>query len=123
MNNSFSNIESLSSYRSRSYVFTLNNPNEEDMQLMDVLMEKASCRKTDLSFLCYGKEGEERTPHLQGFIYFLNKKSLKQCKELIPRAHFEVKKGSFKQAIDYCMKEGNYFESGDRPCDGKVKLY
>jgi len=83
--------------RSRGFVFTLNNPTDED----GASLEKVECR-----YLVIGREvGESGTPHYQGYILFKNARSFESVKKLLPRAHIEVQKGSYQQAIDYCSKE------------------
>lgn len=95
--------------RSRGWVFTINNPNEWDQVDIERLC-------ADAKYVIWGKEtGEEGTPHWQGYCYFTNKKSLIQVKTLIPRAHLERQRGSIAQAIDYCKKDGDFQESGERP--------
>lgn len=41
--------------------------------------------------------------HYQGYIEFTSQISLKTLKTLIPNAHWEARKGTQKQAIDYCQ--------------------
>lgn len=99
---------------SRSFCFTLNNYTEEDIVNIKDL--------GNFKYLIFGKEvGESGTPHLQGFVYYLTNRSLRAVKKDIPRAHFEVKKGTFKQAIDYCKKDDNYCEVGVAPIDAVEK--
>ena len=49
------------------------------------------------------------------------KKSLKQLKALMPRAHVEARKGTIQQAIEYCQKEGDWEEHGEKPKMPKEK--
>lgn len=95
--------------RSRGWVFTLNNYNPDD-----------ELWAYDLSLCCVyvvvGKEiADSGTPHLQGFCYFANKKSLSQMKDSHASCHWEPQRGSNRQAADYCKKDGDYFESGECP--------
>lgn len=93
--------------RSRSWTYTLNNYNSKEEEKVQAL---------DASYHLYGREtGENGTPHLQGYLYFKNKKSLKQLKKLIPRAHLEIARGTAKQNIDYCSKDGDTFAKGTPP--------
>lgn len=107
--------------RSRGWCLTLNNYTEAEY---DELVSSDSVYKI------IGKEvGEEGTPHLQAFIQYSSLKSLKQVKELSPRAHWEVTRGSIDQNVAYCSKEGNFIEAGTRPMsqqakgDGEIKRY
>lgn len=95
--------------RSRGWCFTINNPTEWDAVDIEQLGEQAQ-------YVISGKEvGEEGTPHFQGYVYFSSLKSFQQIKDLLPRAHIEKQRGSIDAAIDYCKKEGDYKEIGERP--------
>lgn len=91
----------------RSWCFTLNNPTEAEVK--DV--QEVVCK-----YVIYGEEiGEAGTPHLQGFVVFNKVQRLSGVKGLIPRAHWEVAKGSAEQNIVYCSKDGKTWSSGDPP--------
>ena len=78
------------------------------------------CDLSDCRYLVVGKEvGENQTPHLQGFIYYENPRSFKSMKKLLLRAHIEPAKGTPLQASDYCKKDGNFYEYGKLPNQGK----
>ncbi len=97
--------------RARSYCFTLNNYSED---------EYTAVTELDVNYLVVGREiGESGTPHLQGYVNWHNAKSLPACRKLIPRAHWEITKGSPLQASDYCKKEEIFFEKGELPEPGK----
>lgn len=99
--------------RSRGYVWTINNPTGWDDSDIERLIAEAQ-------YVCYGKEqGDEGTPHYQGYVYFTNLKSFLQVKNLIPRAHIEPQKGTCDQAIEYCQKDGEWKEFGQRPVGPK----
>lgn len=103
--------------RSRGWCFTLNNYSFDEENLVYSLSWER-----DLVYVVVGKEiGESGTPHLQGYIYNQNKKSLGQVKNLLERAHWEAQKGTFEQAINYCKKDGDYFEYGEIPKTPKQK--
>lgn len=69
-----------------------------------------------------GKEiGELGTPHLQMFMYFSTKKSLKQMKEWAPRAHWETCTGSIEENKTYCKKDGDFEEIGVSPLNDNEK--
>lgn len=92
--------------RSRAYTFTLNNYTP----LEEVEIQGLGCQ-----YLVYGREvGDKGTPHLQGYIYFKSLKSLAQVSKMIPRAHLE-KAITCGPAIQYCKKDGDFFESGTQP--------
>lgn len=90
----------------RPYVYTLNNYTEQ---------EEKEVQSLPATYHVYGREtGESGTPHLQGFIYFPNKRSFEAVKKLIPRAHWEVAR-DLGRAISYSKKDGNVWESGVPP--------
>lgn len=95
--------------KSRSYVFTLNNPTEQEVAHVTAHLAAA----------CYGVFGREAgtsgTPHLQGYVYYTSQRSHRAvCKDL-PRAHVEVAKGTPLQASTYCKKDGDFTEAGTLP--------
>lgn len=83
--------------RGRRWCFTLNNYTEEDCVTLSTLEVKS---------IVVGKEkGESGTEHLQGFVKFNQPKKLSGVKKILPRAHWEIAKGSDSQNLDYCSKE------------------
>lgn len=85
---------------SRNYCFTLNNYEDSDLENLQNPDTLSLC-----SYLIYAKEvGESGTPHLQGYVVFHKPTRLSACKKFLPRAHFEVRKGSHLQALKYCQK-------------------
>lgn len=106
--------------RSRDYCFTVNNWTGEDQDMVYACSydPQYGCR-----YIVVGQEtGESGTPHLQGFICFKEAKSLKQMQDMWPRGHFEPRRGTYKQASDYCKKDDvGFFEWGTLPADPAVK--
>lgn len=100
--------------RSRDWCFTLNNYTDDDV---------ARVKNMECRYLIFGFEvGEKGTPHLQGYIYFKNAVKFRVCSEKFGNvAHIEKRMGTIDQAIEYCKKEGNYFEKGDKPMSQKDK--
>lgn len=93
----------------RNFVFTINNPEGDEVQ---ALYEKAE-------YIIWGKEvGEEGTPHLQGYCELKNRTRFSTIKNLIPRAYIDRRKGTAKEASDYCKKDGDYFEQGTMSAPG-----
>lgn len=87
--------------RSRSYCFTHNNYQNTDIE--DTL---------DCKYIIYGREvGASGTPHLQGFISFVNEKSMKQVIAMLPGCHIEIAKDP-DASIEYCKKDGDFTERG-----------
>jgi hypothetical protein len=99
--------------RFRNFCFTLNNYTDNDVEFL----AKVECR-----YMCYGKEvGENGTPHLQGTVCFKNQITFAVAKKRLcvdERIHVEATK-ALDKSIDYCQKEGNFIERGERPCAGK----
>lgn len=65
--------------------------------------------------------GEEKCPttgktHYQTFVQFTSPRTFKALKKKLPTSHIEVTKGSVKQNITYCKKDGNiHYEEGTAP--------
>jgi len=100
--------------RSRAWCYTTNNYTDIDL-----------VHFPDVQYQVIGKEvGTNGTPHIQGFIYYENPRSFASMKKKLPRSHIEAKcpKSTLDQAIDYCMKEGDYTESGIRPVDKRGQV-
>lgn len=98
---------------STCWMFTINNPTMQDDPK---LWEPKYC-------VYQTEQGENGTIHYQGYCIMPKKKSLVAMKALCPRAHFERRKGSHRQARDYCTKEatriGEVHEFGTPPHQGK----
>jgi len=100
--------------RARGYCFTINNWTDDDCGNILELRES-------VDYVIAGFEvGSEGTPHIQGFLYSKNKISFTTVQYILDnRAHIETMKGTPVQALLYCMKDGNYYESGERPRQGR----
>lgn len=78
----------------KSWVFTINNYTEEDIEWLKSL---------EVSALTVGKEiGDNETPHLQGFITWKRAYKLTGLKKLHKKAHWEPAKAI--DAANYCRK-------------------
>lgn len=97
--------------RARAWCLTLNNWTPAELETL---------QGVDCKYLVIGKEvaPETGTPHLQGYIYFKNKKSLRQMKTLNRRAHWAIAKGTGAQNKLYCTKDGDFIEKGTCPTNG-----
>lgn len=97
--------------KTRGYCYTLNNWTEEEYRDLT----KVKCR-----YQVIGREvGESGTPHLQGYIYFDNPRAFTAVRKLCARWHIEMARGDASENINYCTKDGNYEEFGDRPRQGR----
>ncbi|UJO02092.1 Rep [Molossus molossus associated circovirus 3] len=80
---------------SRNWIFTDNNPEHDEPDWPD-------CVK----YAIWQKErGENGTEHLQGYVEFKSSKKLTAVKAILPRAHWEIRRGTQQQAMDYASKE------------------
>lgn len=100
--------------KNRGYCFTVNNYTDAECDWFKQF--------TDCEYLCVGKEiGESGTPHLQGYVYFTNARTIKGLKRLLgfKRAHLEQQRGTNFQASEYCKKESLFIERGQMPKQGQ----
>lgn len=109
---------SLLAMSAKYWCWTLNNYNDEELEAL------ASALST-CTYYVYGKEvGQEGTPHLQGYMELPNRAGMLTCREMftnkgIRPPHLEVRRGSSKQAIIYCKKDGDFVEVGEPNGQGK----
>jgi hypothetical protein len=89
-----------------NWVFTLNNYTDEDVERLNDLGDQ-------VKYLIAGKEvGEAGTPHLQGFVSFARRVTMRKCKDVLGgNPHVESAR-QVDNAIEYCKKDGDYFEIG-----------
>lgn len=96
--------------RVRNWCFTLNNYTETQWgDVTGVAMDE------DCKYLVVGKEkGESGTPHLQGYIEFAKPMRMSAVKRYFgcDSMHLEKRRGTPKEASDYCKKDGDFFEHG-----------
>jgi len=91
---------------STNWVFTINNPEQVPLLLTDE-------HKAFLKYILYQEEFVT-TRHLQGYLETRKQTRISALKKLFPTAHFEKRRGTRKQAVEYCTKEesrvsGPYF--------------
>lgn len=96
--------------RSRNWVFTLNNYNDNDIVTLTAFA-------TTVRYLTWGKElaGTTGTPHLQGFVIFRDGKTVATARRLLVGCHVESARGSPDQCRTYCHKDGDFVEFGTPP--------
>lgn len=83
----------------RRWCFTLNNPEVDKVdRLLYILPDHCQ------AYIFSLEKGASGTQHYQGYLEFKNGKTLGGCVKLIPRAHFEVAKGTRDDNIKYCSK-------------------
>jgi len=93
---------------SKRWLFTLNNYSPEDVTKLSL---------DNFTYVIAGKEVAPTTgtPHLQGYAIFRSNKRLAALKKLFPTAHWTMAKGSTDENIEYCQKDGDFVEFGERP--------
>lgn len=79
------------------WCFTLNNPEDGELDILLSHSEK---------FVYQLEEGDEKTPHFQGFVKLAKRARLDTLKGYCERAHFEACKGSAMDNYVYCTKKG-----------------
>lgn len=99
--------------RARNFCFTINNYTQDDLNVLGNL------EPSTVKYLIYGLEvGESGTPHIQGLVCWKDAKDFNYMKKnFSATAHYETMRGTFKQAADYCKKDGVFFEKGTLPAD------
>lgn len=101
--------------RSRPWCWTLNNPTVAEKEAV-ITRSREAINDGTLRYLVYGEEvGESGTPHLQGFLQFANACGMRSVKDLVS-ARCDCSKARLPlQAIEYCKKDGVFFEEGTPP--------
>jgi hypothetical protein len=105
------NPESYTPYpmsRAKHWCFTVNNYTPESV-------ERILALESEVDYLIFGREiGESGTPHLQGFVSFRTRVRRNTAIERVGQGHFTVAR-NIDQSIEYCKKEGDFVEFGNRP--------
>lgn len=102
----------------KNWCMTINNYDEVEIGTIGLKLQ------TWCIYYVVGKEvGESGTPHLQCFFSLKAKKRMAALKKIFPTAHLEVKskKSTMREAADYCKKDGDFFEFGVLPEEGREK--
>lgn len=71
------------------------------------------------TYVIYGREvcPDTKRKHLQGFVAFAKKTRLSAIKKIDAEGHYEIKRATIKEAVEYCKKDGDYTEIGEMPDD------
>lgn len=106
--------------RAKNWVFTLNNPTEEETENLRNLIDD-----DEVCYIVFQTE-LVTTLHHQGFVQFTTRKTFNQVKVLLGgRAHLEVSRGSPLEASEYCKKEESRidgpFEYGELANGGRAR--
>lgn len=91
----------------RRWVITINNYHWQ-------LEDEDIAKLTNCTYFISGEEvGENGTPHLQCYAEFSSPVRMTALRKVLGPGHFEVSRGTPKQASSYCKKEGDYEEWGE----------
>lgn len=93
----------------KSFVFTINNYTDSDVEDVQRIQDI-----TNTLYASY-EEGQNGTPHIQGFVTFKKAKRLGAVSKLLPRAHLESAKGGKADNFNYIIRGQNV--------DGSPKLH
>lgn len=98
--------------RHRAYTFTTNNYKDDYIDYLKSL---------DKKYLIVGKEiaPTTGTKHLQGYIYWNNGKTFKATSKILHGSRIAIAKGTAQENQIYCKKEGDWYEEGTCPDQGK----
>lgn len=84
-------------HRARAYCFTWNNPPADYRTHLEAL---------ECAYIVAGEElaPTTGTPHLQGYVYWRNAKTLSACRRKLPGCHVVAARGTHSQNRAYCTK-------------------
>jgi hypothetical protein len=100
--------------RTKHFVFTLNNYNADELEHLNNLVNTEQVQYLVLGY----EQGAQDTPHIQGFVSFINRKRWSTAKRILgSRVHLEKARGTVQEAAEYCKKDGVFSEFGDVPQD------
>lgn len=107
----------MSDGRSRNWCFTWNNPfPDEHVEMFQKDLEDSA----KYYVMGYETAPSTGTIHIQGYIDFHNAKRITGLKKKYPKQiHWEKRKGTWAQAVEYCKKDGNFTEWGEPNRPGK----
>lgn len=98
--------------RHRGWVFVWNNYTEANWEMLKLW---------DCRYLIMGKEiaPTTGTPHIQGYVYFDNARTKGSMNKKLNKNWNEGAKGTAWQNHAYSTKDGEFFEKGEKPRQGK----
>lgn len=104
----------MSNIQFRNFCFTLNNYTDDEV---------TQIKESDkYQYIIWGKEvGANGTPHLQGYCE-LRRRARTGAISRYPgfrRCHIEARRGTQLQAIEYCQKDGDWEEHGEKKVQGR----
>lgn len=101
----------------RNIAITINNYTDDDITLIK------NSYPDPIQYLILGKEIAPKTgtPHIQGYIEFNTKLTIKQVKKIIPNGHIAERFSTQEANITYCKKELDFDELGTPKAAGRPK--
>lgn len=95
--------DGLTKQKAKNWCFTLNNYTESEL---GDLMNESSLQNNNIEYIIFAKEiaPSTKTPHLQGYVYLVEKERINHLKKINKRAHWTKCNGSPLQNINYCKK-------------------
>ena len=86
---------------SKKWCFTLNNYSESDISSIRSIIQE-TCK-----YGTFGREigAENNTPHLQGYVEFIEKRRPMSVFKMFDKIHWEKARGTRQDSIRYCSKE------------------
>lgn len=101
---------------SKNYTFTLFNYTPMDVALLKAL---------PVRYIIFGFEvcPDTKKEHLQGYLVLRKEKTFTACKNFvgISHIHLEIARKDSLANYDYCSKDKNFIEEGDRPMTSREK--
>ncbi|EDR25456.1 replication-associated protein, putative [Entamoeba dispar SAW760] len=97
------------SCQARRFFITINNPSDDEITTLETL---------DYKYIVIAQENAPTTgtPHIHCLVLFNSAKRISTLKRLLPRANIQVVRGTFHQAREYVIKDGQIiYEDGAAP--------
>jgi len=95
-------VQKMPPRQSSYWCFTVNNPSFSDLISFSGDGDEW---QDQLDYIFAALEvGEEGTKHYQGYLELKRHKPLAWLKKCLPRAHLEPRRGTSRQALEYCLK-------------------
>lgn len=105
----------------KHWAFTIQNPPESHSEVVERWTGEEK-----INYLIFGKEiaPTTGTPHWQGFVSLSTPHTLRRVRSILNggfnenmNPHLEVARGTILQNIEYCKKDGQWFELGTQPAE------
>ncbi len=100
---------------SRGFVITTNNPTVFIYNEVKKFINSPSIRYG----ICQAEKGKEGTLHLQWYVEAASPHRVAWLRGLFPKSHVEVRRGSTKEAWDYCNKSDTKMDCAQMPAFSK----